>query len=308
MLLTLRGCIMSSQPMAYVKKCILLALFMVMGIVSIAPIASAQQIPESMVLAPTDRKYNVQPGQVITDTMTVVNDGKVAYDLLVYARPYSVNNVEYEPNFTATPPNADAYKWVQFQKTLYHVEAGATQKIDFTMRVPQQANAGGHYGVVFAETQPTAPAQGTSVLRKKRLGMILYATVGGDYKSAGEVIGTDIPFWQHEPPLKVLLKAKNTGNTNFDVNAKITIRDVFGATKHTASKQFTLLPTTTRHMNMDWTNGPWFGLYNVEVEQTILDKTTKTNRYVMMMPRYIPFIIIVMLLVGGVYAWYRRRR
>lgn len=281
---------------------------MVVVAIGITPLASAQETPESMVLSPTNRKYTVEPGQTVADTVTVVNDGKVAYDLLVYARPYSVNNENYEPNFTATPPNADAYKWVQFQKTVYRIEAGATQKIDFTMKVPPQANAGGHYGVIFAEIQPAGPAQGTSVLRKKRLGMILYATVGGNYKSAGEMIGVDMPFWQVEPPLKALLKAKNTGNTNFDLTAKITIRDLFGSTKYTATKQFTLLPSTTRHMNMDWTDGPWFGLYKVTTEHTLLDKTTRDERFVLMMPRFMPFIVITIILVGGAYAWYRRRR
>jgi hypothetical protein len=295
-----------SLPKTY--RWLLSALCLSLCFISLAPSVSAQEVPESLTVSPTHRKYQVDPGQIVSDTLTVLNDGKTAYDLLLYTRPYSVTGPHYEPNFTATPANADAYKWVQFSQTKFHLAPGASQKITYTLQVPPQADAGGHYGIIFAETQPTAPAAGTSVIRKKRVGMIIYATVNGNYKTEGKALGGDIPFWQFQPPLHTTVTAKNTGNTDFDDELMITVKDVFGNVKYREKKEYVVLPQTTRVMDLDWKDAPWFGLFSVEVQQTVLGTSSTKNGYVLMMPRFLPIIVVIVITVGGVYAAYRRRR
>ena len=267
----------------------------------------AQEIPESITLSPSSRKIQVNPGQKLEDTLTVINDGKTAYDVLVYSRPYSVEGENYEPNFTAMPTNADAYKWVQFTKTLYHLEPGATQIIPYAIQVPEKADAGGHYGVIFAETQPSGGVSETTVIRKKRVGMILYATVNGNFKTSGKTAGADIPFWQVEPPLKATVTATNDGNTDFEDDTQLIVKDIFGNTKYVGTKKYTVLPGKTRKMELVWENASWFGVYNVETQQRLLGQTSIKNGYVLIMPRYLPIVLGLMLVIGAAYGFYRRR-
>lgn len=291
----------------YLKGMMVLALI-ASGIVIPAPSAGAQQsVEESITLSPVSRKYTLDAGAVVKDKMTVVNDGKIAYDFVVYSRPYSVMDEEYNPDFTKTQSNADAYSWVQLEKTKYRIEAGATTEVNFTLRVPNKASPGGHYGVIFAETQPTEDAaNNNSVARKKRVGMLIYATVNGKVINQGEVQSTSIPFWQQQPPLTATVRTKNTGNTDFIDTTVLTVKDVFGNTKYQASKEYTVLPGTTRKIALEWPGSSWFGLYKVEVEQTVLGKKSETAGYVLMLPRYIPVLFIVLVGIGGVYAWMRR--
>src|SRR3989344_7920080 len=72
---------------------------------------SAQQNRESITLSPAQRIVKVDAGAQHKDELTVVNDGTVAYDFVVYARPYSVKGSGYEQDFQTTPPNADVYSW-----------------------------------------------------------------------------------------------------------------------------------------------------------------------------------------------------
>lgn len=272
--------------------------------------ASAQNVAnESITLSPVSSKYKIDAGTSVNDKLTVVNDGKVAYDFIVYSRPYSVTNEKYEPNFTNTPKNADAYGWVRFEKTKFHIEAGSTIEVPYTVSVPKQAAPGGHYGVIFAETQPTdTQVSGNAVVRKKRVGSILYATVNGQYTTAGNMVSTDIPFWQAQPPLHAESTAKNTGNTDFANDTIFTVKDVFGNTKFKETKQYTILPQTTRKMTFDWTRSSWFGLYKVELEQTVLGKKSTNSGLVLMMPRYLPVLLLVIVIIGGAYAWFRRKK
>lgn len=276
-----------------------------------ATIAYAQgEVRESITMSPTSRKYKADAGTTIKDELTIVNDGSVAYDFLVYARPYSIVDNQYDnPNFTAVTKYADLYAWVQFPETKFHIEAGATKKVPYSIQIPDGVAPGGHYGVIFAETQPSGDdASGNSVLRKKRVGAIMYATVNGEYRNTGEVIGGDIPFWQTQPPLSATVAAKNTGNTDFTDTVRMTVRDVFGNIKYDIKKEYQVLPETSRTMAITWDKAPWFGFYKVQTQQAFLDKTVMSEGYVLLMPRFIPFVVVIIVIIGGLYAWARRRK
>jgi len=275
-----------------------------------SPVFAQNAQTESITMSPTSRKYTIDAGKTIEDKLTIVNDGKTAYDFLVYARPYSIVNNDYQnPNFTQTPKNADIYAWVQFPKTKFHANAGETVTVDYSIRVPAGAAPGGHYGVIFAETQPdTSQSSANSVVRKKRVGTIMYTTVNGQYRNTGEIAGNEMPFWQLQPPLHTTVAAKNTGNTDFADETRLTVRDVFGNIKYDVAKSYQVLPDTTRTISLDWDQSPWFGLFKVETQQKFLDKTVKNEGYVLMMPRYMPVALLAVLVIGGLYAYFGRRK
>lgn len=266
---------------------------------------------ESITLSPTSKKYLVDAGKSVSGELTVVNDGAVGYDFIIYARPYSIVGNDYtNPSFTKVNQYADLYGWVQFPQTRYHIDAGATLKLPYTINVPQGAGPGGHYGVIFAETQPSEGAdEANAVIRKKRVGSILYVTVNGQYRDEGTAISTDIPFWQFQPPLHTTTTVKNTGNTDFADTTRLTVRDIFGNKKYEAIKDYQVLPETTRVIALDWDKAPWFGFYKVEVGQKFLDTSTTSEGYVLMMPRYMPIALLVIIIIGVIfYARSRRRK
>ncbi len=276
---------------------------------SAAQAQSAEETLESITLSPVSRKYKLNAGQTISESLTIVNDGKTAYDFVMYSRPYSVTNENYEPNFTNTPTNADAYGWVQFKQAKYHLEAGASTTVEYTIRVPAKAAPGGHYGVIFAETQPAQEQiSGNAVVRKKRVGSIIYATVNGTYQTNGEIQGSDIPFWQLQPPLHATATASNGGNVDITNSTTYVIKDIFGNTKYSEKKDYVILPETTRKMVFDWKDASWFGFYKVELSQDLLDTSTTDTGYVLILPRYIPVLLVVLAVAGGAYAILRRKK
>ncbi len=296
-----------------------ITLSILVGSVMPATVA-AQNTPadetESITLSPVSRKYQLDAGQTIQEKITIVNDGKTDYDFLVYSRPYSISQTDtgefsYDnPNFTATPANADAYSWIRFAQTKYTIKAGATVEVPYAISVPARAAPGGHYGVIFAETQPNPNKSqaGNAVVRKKRVGSIVYATVKGEYITKGQVESTRIPFWQLQPPLSVESTVKNTGNSDITNDTIYTVKDVFGNKKFEQAKQYTILPETTRKMTFEWNEALWFGLYDVALSQTVLGKTSVQSGYVLILPRYIPVMFVAIILIGGGYAWFRRKK
>ena len=277
-----------------------------LAIFSWLPSVQAVDPPESITLSPISRQYEVKPGQVLKDTVTVLNDGQSAYDFIVYATPYSVSNESYDPNFSDTLAGADAYEWIEFEKTLYHIKPRQTIHVPYTVRVKPDATPGGHYGAIFVETQ--ASGDSGNLVREKRLGSIVYATVAGKVVHSGEVTDVSIAPFQSTAPLKASVRVKNTGTTDFRAPVSYVIKDVFGRVLYDSKAEFAVLPQTTRQIDLEWNNASWFGLYRIEVSATALESQRNGSSLVLMIPTWLLLILAASLFGGAVYAFQRHKK
>lgn len=269
-----------------------------------APV-SAEEPSESITLSPSSKTYKLDPGQTFEDSLTILNDGQTAYDFTVYGAPYSVTSGTYDPSFTSTAANADAYTWVQFKQTTWHVEAQQIVKVPYTIHVKANASPGGHYGVLFAEVQPSGDSTGSTLVRKKRVGSIIYATVSGDVHLSGAPLGAHINWFQSSAPLTVTTSVQNTGNSDFTTKVTYQVSDVFGSVKYNMQSSYVILPSTTRDMTLSWADAPWFGLYKTRLTTAFLEQTSVAEAYVLVMPIWLVLFVGTMVVSGGIYAIWR---
>lgn len=260
---------------------------------------------ESIVLSPASKRLKLNAGETIKDTFKVINDGTVAYDFVVYASPYSVANKTYTPNYDEKKPNADFYRWVTFDKREYTLKPGESVDVPYTVAVPVDVAPGGHYSVLFAETQ-VADEQSSQIARKKRVGEIVYANVSGDYITAGKQVSANIDWLQLGGPVTATVTVENTGNTDFPLTEYFQVKNVLGSKVYELSNEKVMLPKTTRDLQLSWKNGPIMGLYNVRVETKILDKMETTSTWVLLMPMWI--LVLSILAVIGIIYWVIRSR
>ncbi len=260
---------------------------------------------ESVTLSPTSKTYKVDAGQTFEDSLKVLNDGDVAYDFIVYGAPYSVTDGSYDPSYTSTAPNADAYTWVQFKQTTWHAEPHETISVPYTVYVKKNASPGGHYGVLFVEVQPSSATSGSTIVRKKRVGAVIYATVNGDVRLSGRPVGTTIGWFQSSAPLQAITTVENTGNSDFLAKVTYQISDIFGSVKYSYQSNFAILPSTTRHISLSWEGAPWFGLYKAKVTTALLNQTDIVESYVLVMPIWLVLLVGTVVVSGGIYAIWR---
>jgi len=288
---------------------LLVALFTV-GLVSSQISAADPEVRESITLSPTSVRVQLNPGESNSGELTVINDGETNYDFVVYTRPYSVADSQYTPDFTSYRSNTDAYAWVRFDKVRYHLNPGESTKVPYTVQAPVKASPGGHYGVIFVETQPAADSSGgSSISRKKRVGALLYVTVKGEYNMKGSVVGVDVSPLQFRRPLVATLSVKNEGNSDFMTAVTYRVSDVFGNVKYESQKEYPIMPDTTRTIVLEWADSPWFGVYKVAVSTSLLNQqTTQDEKIVFVAPRWL-LIFVAVLVMGGVgYAILRWRK
>jgi hypothetical protein len=261
---------------------------------------------ERITLSPSSTALQIDAGAAQRGTMTIRNDGDVAYGFSVYARPYGVVNELYEPDFTNQQANTGVYKWVQFDQTKYQVAAGESVEVKYTIRVPENAAPGGHYGVLFAETDEQT-LQGTGVARKKRVGNLMYVTVKGEYKTSGVFKEFILPFWQTKAPVVSSVRVENTGNADFRAKVSTVAKDMFGRTKYTYTSDPIVLPATTRLVEMKWEAAPNFGIFKVEQSIEFLEQKKRNSGYVLVAPKWAPILLILIIAAGASYAVLHRR-
>jgi hypothetical protein len=270
--------------------------------------AAGEDKRESITLSPVSRHYTFDAGTTKKDTMTIVNDGEVAYSFTVYASPYSVTGEQYEPDFFTTKTTTDLKSWVSFAQKTYSLKPGATVEVPYTITVPEDATPGGHYAVIFAETQPSDQKKDVnSVERKKRVGMLLYTTVNGTFETGGTFNGIHTSGLQFKPPLRSELNLENTGSSDFAVDTVFAVSDIFGKRKYTETKTYQMLPKTKRKVQLAWDKSPGFGLYQVTVSAKFLDKQTSNTSYVLMAPIAFYMIFVIGVLVAVIYFVQKRR-
>ncbi len=263
---------------------------------------------ESILISPVDKRYTLRPGEVKTDSVRVVNDGTTPLRFVVYTRPYSVNDEQYTPDFTSNPKNADVYRWMRFEKTAYELKAGETADVPYTIQVPENASPGGHYGVLFAETQTQESDTGNAVLRKKRVGSIMYVTVDGDVRLGGSRSEISVPFFQTQAPISGTQTIKNTGNTDFQVTSTFSVADLFGDTKYTNTAVNPVLPETSRTIRSEWReDARWFGLYKVTLQTNFVDQSYNSTHYVLLAPIWM-YVTLVGLIIARVAYGYSRKK
>jgi len=255
---------------------------------------------EGITLSPVDKRYSVDAGLTKSDTITVLNDGQVAYDFLVYGAPFWVKDAQYTPDFASERANADAYKWVRFPQSKWHIEPRQTINVPFTVTVPKDGAPGGHYGAIFAEVQPADAGGG--VARKKRVGSILYVNVNGKIQRAGETESISIDWLQNHSPVRANVRVNNTGNTDFPAKQSLTVANVFGHIVYQASQEVSILPDSPRSIILEWSKVPWLGFYKATVTSTVLDKTTTKGSYVLVAPVWFLVLVIFVCGAGVVYA------
>lgn len=277
------------------------------GLMSYAHAAEAPaSTREEITISPTTKKYTIEAGESTSGTIKVINTGAVEFDFKVYSRPYSVSGSTYNPDYSdENAPRADAFDWVTFEVTEGTLQPRESQEIKYTVEVPEDASLGGHYAVLFAETQPKENT-GEQVVRKKRIGSVLRVNTGGDVNEQGSVTQSSIPWYQSQPPITTTIDVKNDGNVDFTAESTILVSDVFGNVKYSSNKSNVIYPDTTRTIDQNWDGVSWLGLYKVEISTMYLDTEFRDTQYVLVMPRW-TIALAVIFIIGGAYAAYIRR-
>lgn len=267
------------------------------------------------------------PGTTQEFEINVRNTGTEDQSFVIYFMDYLV-----KPNneFVFKKPGHYSYscaKWLSTEVPELSVPAGQTAKKRFMLEIPEDAEPGGHYGVIFFE-QVTTEESG-EVRARGRLGSTVFVTVPGEIVRKGEIESVSVTsswFW---PSKRVLagprrvtnarVVFRNEGNVHLTVKGKATYTPTFGWGAGTVDLgEITVLPGTTRYLEAEIPNPPLLGSYKVsaevsygpslEVFDTTLTAEATFHQYPFLWLAVILAIAVLVAALVILIRWLRRKR
>lgn len=190
---------------------------------------SALQAAEIMTLSITPLFYDVTiaPGDSWTSSIKVTNPNP--YEVAIALGPHALEPADESGHSTLLPlsdPTLEGASsllanWISLTATGAFVGKEQSVEVPFTIRVPKDAPAGGHYAAIIVETKPGAGGgNGASASVVSGLSALVFVRVPGDVIEAGEITN-----FSAKPTLA--LTFQNTGTTHLRPQGVISIFNIW---------------------------------------------------------------------------------
>lgn len=279
------------------KKCLVLALTLILGISFLAPVSASAKSGDVVVsLRPSEQDLELTPGKTYEESVVVYNIGKEAFDFAVEASPYQTKDNSYEPDFFSENSYTKLSNWITFKERNFHVDPNTSAEVKFTITVPADVPGGGQYAAILIQLDDVdTDAAGVGIISQ------LAATIHGHVKGNavrrdGRMISHDFPTILLSGPFAITSVFENTGNIDYRVTESWTIRNFFTNHEYVSPSSanedgytygtvnVAVLPGTERTIKLNWQDAPTFGVFRVEQTISYFDQTENYSRVVIVCP------------------------
>ncbi len=215
-------------------------------------------------VSPARYEMTADKGSTVYGEFSVTNQSDVDQVYAASIENFTAQGETGVPLFTKD--SKDIASWLSVDKKII-VARGEKKTVTFSLNVPENAEAGGHFGAIFLYSDP-GEGDGVNVSIGTKVGILILLKVNGDIK-----LGGDIKDFSATSPEDVDLKAKtfftelpinlsyrftNSGNDRVNPYGVISITNTFGMKRETLSanpNQGNVLPQSTRKFDLTWGSG-----------------------------------------------------
>lgn len=266
-------------------------------------------------VSPSKLEIFAGKGEAVSKTIQIYNKQNVPVKIKAYIMDYKINP---DNTFIFSPPGSQPYSaanWITLPKTNLVVLAQKVAKIPLTIRIPANAEVGGHYAVIFFESAQKVKKEG---LLRGRIGSLMLVTVKGRVNRQGEIQKLNVI----NPILSTGIKTEaifiNKGNVHITARGEVLF---FGSNKKQVGKEtlgeITILPKTKRIMNALWKDKPLYGkfkavaniYYGFDLNTFNIKKSAEKSFYII--PWFYIFILTAILAAIAIYLlvrYFRKKR
>jgi len=308
------------------------ALLLVLVVTTLAPQEASAITNDTWEVAPTVTArstapsrvyfiYNLSPGQVLHDSVTIRNltQRPLAFNLFASDAVNTPGNGQFGLK-GPDAPKTDVARWVSLPPSPLTVPGQAHVDLPFTVVVPAGATPGDHGGgVVVAEVQPSGKqaASGAQVNVVRALAVRVYARVSGPVRAGLAVsslkITARLPAVPHvtgNGVATITYTVTNTGNVREAATARVHLTDLFGRTIANLPdlKLVELLPTGRATITQQWRGVPAAGRFTAHLALVTSDATAVAQARFWAIPWLVLGVIALAIVLIVVTVALRRRR
>ena len=214
----------------------------------------------SIVIQPPRIEVVASPEQKLARTFSVINRSNFTVKLKLVVKDYKQSFEDGKLEFYDAETE-QASLWLIPQYLEIGLKPLETKDVSF---VPKDFSAGGHYGAILLQSAGSA-----TNLNTNNFGELVLLTVTSP-DSAATATAKAVNFWtgaiQQGNPVDFNFKLQNTGNTHFNANANLVLKNWAGKEIDNYNiGQLTIYPGTTRLFTWRWNGTPRIGVFRAEV-------------------------------------------
>jgi hypothetical protein len=203
--------------------------FFLATIIVFAGLLSVQNV-FALTISPPMYELGGARGQDLRTGLKIFNETEKPGTFYFEVQNFSAQGEEGEPDFSQMDNEQGLATWIETPESIY-VEPGELKKVDFTIRVPNDADPGGHYAVIFLSSSPPAKQGVGSVGMASKIGALVLLRIEGDVKEQGELIEFSIEnsrFAYEHLPIGFSVRIRNNGTVHIKPAGTIKITNFFG--------------------------------------------------------------------------------
>lgn len=237
-----------------------------LGISFLAPITKAQV---SLSLYPTSIRLSLNPGETWEGSVTVINPNN--FTLKVNPEKENLGGgAEGAIELLGENISYGLASWINYDETQISLNPEERKELSFKIIVPENAQPGGHYAAILFRGLSPSETQGSGVGISGRVGSVVLVEVSGETSKTGFIEEVMAKKFISRGPLKIDFKVKNTGNTHFSPDGKITVSGLF-QNKELTWEPRVVFPGYDRTFKAIWDNRYFFGPLTVKIMAQIPD-------------------------------------
>lgn len=162
--------------------------------------------------------------------------------------------------------------WLSINKENFLLKKGESQVVDYTIKVPNDSNTGGHYGAIFFKTRcdlekdkAVVYSDMSQICVSGKVGVLFLVQVGGDAQKKGEINKVEIPKISIDDKTNFSFEISNKGNTHFKPEGSVVVESLFGRQVYQMEvKDKTVLPTVSRTFEGSFDRKGILGIYSLK--------------------------------------------
>lgn len=160
-----------------------------------------------------------------------------------------------------------AADWIEPEVSSIVLDQGETLTLTATIRVPPNAEPGGHYAALFASRTIDKVEEGAAIKVTERVGTLFLITVSGNIVHDGVLDEPEIKNFSEYGPVNIGLVFNNLGNVHEKPTGKVVIRNLLGQTvAQIPVEEWVVLPDSSRRTLVQWGGKYHFGRYTATAE------------------------------------------
>jgi len=194
--------------------------------------ASAQISGDGLTISPPILELETKPGETYNQIIKITNPTNNLIEVYPQVMNFRASGEGGEPAFypaTEEEANFSLAQWIKFNQSKVALTPEQVVEFNYSIEVPTDAEAGGHYGVIFFATQPPKAEEDQSQISiSSMIGSLILAKVPGTIIEKGFLESFKANRIYLKLPATFQVRISNLGNVHFKPRGDITIKGMFG--------------------------------------------------------------------------------